>query len=274
MKSKPPPAMPTLALTGVRPQRRPPPTHATQEDPDDGNLTTFTALRSEPPSNPNSEPITKRYSIPPQHLDLTSGYRQVLRGKHSKHPVSDSGEREIIAERALQLIENHVPLARAREQLKRLRNGSGTIDSVIIIDYVLQHLHLRYEDISISLTESEYHDLRKRTYVREAKRLTSTWVAMPNLGCGYFIRSVSEAYPDEAQNICPNPNNLGKGERTAHIHFARELVAMLQLDQGSPGIVAMLRFAIDEWHIDVVKDLKLPSQDAYRTLCDAYRVAV
>ena len=102
----------------------------------------------------------------------------------------------------------------------------------------------------------------------------STWTTLPNLGCGYFIRSISEAYPNSIEDICVDSEKLAKGERTAHIHFARELVAMLQLDQGSPGIVTMLNIAIREWHIDVIRDLRFPSQDAYRTLCDAYGVAV
>lgn len=263
--------MPTLALTGIRTQKRIPlPPRRIQEDHENAHLAPITTLRSEPPSNPNSEPITKRYSVPPQHIDLTSAYRRALRGS----PLSESGERDIVAEHMLQVIEHHVPLARAREHLKRLRAGSGTIDSAIIIDHVIQHLHLRYDDIDVSLTEIEYRELRNNAHIREAKRLMPTWTALPNLGCGYFIRSVSEAYPNNVDDICTDPDKLVKGERTAHIRFARELVAMLQLDQGSPGIVAMLNIAIREWRIDIIRDLRFPSQDAYRTLCDAYGVAV
>jgi hypothetical protein len=226
-----------------------------------GSVTVLDEDWTPPPAS--AERPTGRYSTPPTFADPFGIYEDVLR-----RDIDQMGTHDVAATQVILVTRSRLFILFARERLAHLRSGKtrGSVESLVILSYVLFHLGIPYSEIEADFTQAEFFRLRARV---NAHLMEKIFRAPPGQ---IDLSHLALAYGEIAcETPSPQPELpwVIQADRNAHVSFATDLVHRLRSNRGSRGILLLLQEAVRVHHIDMEQDLAL-SQSEYAHYCLAY----
>lgn len=169
----------------------------------------------------------------------------------------------------LQLIHARL-LSRARVHYTYLTQGTGTEDSIIVIDSAIE-AGLSYTDIHPLFSEDQYLEMKDQVRLDCARR---DWVLhrhSPSLAIIAPIDGDLREGRYQIADLHTNEERFRTAKTQAHTRFALEIAESMRRTGASRELLLLLQTACEKFDVDPeAVDL---SEDEYRTLLRQYQIA-
>lgn len=190
-----------------------------------------------------------------------------------KEDPTATGRSATIDRRATRLVVQLIHarlLSRARMHYAYLNQGTGTEDSLIIIDAALE-AGLSYTDIDPLFSENRYFEMRAQVRLDCARRDWFSHRSSPTLAVIAPMDGDLREGRYQLQDIHATDEKFNQAKKQANARFAFDITESMRRGGASRELLVLLKTACTKFGVDH-QALGL-SEDEYRTLLERYQIA-